>query len=198
LQYQYFRFLECNRVPGIISKAVLSHFEKSCIIKSDRSFYKPGKKYSETDLVIPIGDDNRARRTFPGVTYALILINAIVFFMELAYGEAFIETWSFIPARFLTSPGADFITIFSSMFMHAGWLHIIGNMLYLFIFGDNVEDTFGHFRFLIFYLLCGVAATFAHLAFNTDSTLPSLGPRGLLPEYWQPIFLCSLWRGSPC
>ena len=112
-------------------------------------------------MVIPIAYDNRTRRTFPGITYSLILINAIIFFMELAFGDPFIEQWSFVPALFLANPGADFITIFSSMFMHAGWLHIIGNMLYLFIFGDNVEDQFGHFRFLIFYLLCGVAATFA-------------------------------------
>lgn len=131
-------------------------------------------------MVIPIADDNRARRTFPGITYSLILINVIIFFMELAFGDPFIEQWSFVPARFLANPGADFITIFSSMFMHAGWLHIIGNMLYLFIFGDNVEDRFGHFRFLIFYLLCGVAATFAQLAFNTDSIIPSLGASGAI------------------
>jgi membrane associated rhomboid family serine protease len=131
-------------------------------------------------LVIPIADDNRARRTFPGITYSLILINAIIFFMELAFGDPFIEQWSFVPARFLANPGADFITIFSSMFMHAGWLHIIGNMLYLFIFGDNVEDQFGHFRFLFFYLLCGVTATFAQLAFSTDSTIPSLGASGAI------------------
>ena len=131
-------------------------------------------------MVIPIADDNRARRTFPGITYTLILINAIIFFMELAFGDPFIEQWSFVPARFLANPGADFITIFSSMFMHAGWLHIIGNMLYLFIFGDNVEDQFGHFKFLIFYLLCGVVATLAQMAFSTDSTVPSLGASGAI------------------
>jgi membrane associated rhomboid family serine protease len=131
-------------------------------------------------LIIPIGDDNRFRRTIPGITYSLVLINAIIFFLELAGGDPFIEKWSFIPARFLADPGADFITIFSSMFMHAGWLHIIGNMLFLFIFGDNVEDRFGHFKFLIFYLICGVAATFAQLAFNTDSNIPNLGASGAI------------------
>lgn len=131
-------------------------------------------------MLIPISDDNRARRTFPGMTYSLIAINFIIFFLELAGGDPFIERWSFVPARFIAHPGADFITIFSSMFMHAGWLHILGNMLYLFIFGDNVEDRFGHFKFLIFYLLCGLAATFAQMAFNSDSNVPNLGASGAI------------------
>ena len=131
-------------------------------------------------MIIPISDDNRARRTIPGITYALIAINILIFFIELVGGDPFIEKWSFIPARFLANPGADFITIFSSMFMHGGWLHILGNMLYLFIFGDNVEDRFGHFKFLIFYLLCGVAATLTQMAFNTGSTIPHLGASGAI------------------
>jgi membrane associated rhomboid family serine protease len=131
-------------------------------------------------LIIPISDDNRARRTIPGITYSLIAINFIIFFLELANGDPFIEKWSFIPSRFLANPTADIITIFSSMFMHGGWLHIIGNMLYLFIFGDNVEDRFGHFRFLIFYLLCGIAATLAQMAFNIDSNVPNLGASGAI------------------
>ncbi len=131
-------------------------------------------------MLIPIRDDNRARRTTPGMTYSLIVINFIVFFLELAGGDAFVTRWSFIPERFLANPGADFITIFSSMFMHAGWLHILGNMLYLFIFGDNVEDRFGHFKFLIFYLICGVAATFAQMAFSVNSTIPNLGASGAI------------------
>jgi membrane associated rhomboid family serine protease len=130
--------------------------------------------------MLPIGDENAGRRIFPLVTYTLILINVIVFLIELASGDDFIIRWSFVPARFLANPGGDFITIFSSMFMHAGWLHILGNMLYLFIFGDNVEDAFGHLPFLIFYIICGIAATFAQLAFSTGSNIPNLGASGAI------------------
>ena len=93
-------------------------------------------------------------------------------------GEAFIQRWAFVPRRFLADPAGDFVTLFTAMFMHAGWLHLLGNMLYLWIFGDNVEDRFGHARFVIFYLVCGVAATFAHLAFSADSAVPNLGASG--------------------
>jgi membrane associated rhomboid family serine protease len=130
--------------------------------------------------MFPIGDDNRLRRTFPWVTYLLIAVNFIFFFAELTLGDQFIYDWSFIPQRFLANPAGDFATIFTSMFMHAGWLHILGNMLYLWIFGDNVEDVFGHFKFLIFYLICGTAATFGQMAFNTDSTIPNLGASGAI------------------
>jgi membrane associated rhomboid family serine protease len=131
-------------------------------------------------MVIPIGDDNRGERTIPLVTWSLIVINFIVFFVELSAGDPFIERWSFVPSRFLANPGADLITIFSSMFMHAGWEHILGNMLFLFIFGDNVEDIFGHYRFLIFYLFCGVVANFAQIAINVTSSVPSLGASGAI------------------
>lgn len=121
--------------------------------------------------MLPVGDDNSARRTIPFVTYLLILINVVFFMVELALGEAFIVRWSFIPQRFLGNPAGDILTIFTSMFMHAGWLHIAGNMLYLWIFGDNVEDRFGHVKFLIFYLICGLAATFAQMAFTNQSII---------------------------
>ncbi len=130
--------------------------------------------------MLPIADENAGRRLFPFVTYLLIVLNVIVFLIELVSGDEFIMRWSFVPARFLANPGGDFITIFSSMFMHAGWLHIIGNMLYLFIFGDNVEDAFGHIQFLIFYLICGIAATFAQFAFSTGSSIPQLGASGAI------------------
>ena len=130
--------------------------------------------------MLPISDENTGRRLVPFVTYLLILINVIVFLIELAGGDNFVLRWSFVPARFLANPGGDFITIFSSMFMHAGWLHILGNMLYLFIFGDNVEDAFGHIKFLVFYLLCGVAATFAEFAFTSSSSIPQLGASGAI------------------
>ena len=130
--------------------------------------------------MMPIGDDNSARRTFPLVTYALIALNVLFFLVELSGGDAFIMKWAFVPSRFLANPGADFLTLFTSMFMHAGWVHLGGNMLYLWIFGDNVEDRFGHVKFIIFYLLCGLAATFAQLAFSVGSKVPNLGASGAI------------------
>jgi membrane associated rhomboid family serine protease len=130
--------------------------------------------------MFPIGDDNSSRGTVPLVTYALIALNVLIFFIQLSGGNAFIEKWAFVPSRFLANPIGDFPTILTSMFMHAGWVHLGGNMLYLWIFGDNVEDRFGHVKFSIFYLLCGAAATFAQLAFSTGSNIPNLGASGAI------------------
>jgi membrane associated rhomboid family serine protease len=130
--------------------------------------------------MMPIGDDNSARRTVPLVTYALIALNVLVFFLELMGGEAWITEWALVPSRFLADPAGQFLTLFSSMFMHAGWLHLGSNMLYLWIFGDNVEDRFGHVKYLIFYVICGLAATFAQMAFNMNSNIPNLGASGAI------------------
>ncbi len=130
--------------------------------------------------MFPIGDDNTDRRTVPVVTYALIVLNILFFFLELSGGEPFIQRWAFVPNRFLANPAGDFPTLLTSMFMHAGWLHLGGNMLYLWIFGDNVEDTFGHAKFIIFYLLCGLAATFAQMVFSLSSNVPNLGASGAI------------------
>jgi membrane associated rhomboid family serine protease len=130
--------------------------------------------------MFPIGDDDTGRRTLPVVTYALIAVNVLVFLAELSGGDAFIQQWSVVPRRLLANPAADFPTVFTSMFMHAGWLHLLGNMLYLWIFGDNVEDNFGHVKFLIFYLLCGIAATFAQIMFTSGSSVPNLGASGAI------------------
>lgn len=130
--------------------------------------------------MFPIGDDDTNRRTVPLVTYGLIVLNVLVFLVELNGGGSFIEQWSVVPRRLIANPGADFPTIFTSMFMHAGWIHLLGNMLYLWIFGDNVEDSLGHVKYLIFYLLCGVAATFAQLMFSTASNVPNLGASGAI------------------
>lgn len=130
--------------------------------------------------MFPIGDDNSSRRTVPLVTYALIVLNVIFFFVELNGGDAFIEKWAFVPSRFLANPSGDFLTLFTAMFMHAGLVHLGSNMLYLWIFGDNVEDRFGHLKFTVFYLLCGLAATFAQLAFSIDSNVPNLGASGAI------------------
>jgi membrane associated rhomboid family serine protease len=130
--------------------------------------------------MIPIGDDDSGRRITPVVTYALIAINVLFFLVELSGGDAFIQRWAFVPARFLANPVADFVTLFTSMFMHAGWVHLIGNMVYLWIFGDNVEDRFGHALFLIFYLLCGLGATFTQLMFSMNSNIPNVGASGAI------------------
>jgi membrane associated rhomboid family serine protease len=130
--------------------------------------------------MIPISDDNRMRRTFPAITYGLIALNFLFFFVELGASNAFIVRWAFVPSRFLANPTGQALTIFTAMFMHAGWLHILSNMLYLWIFGDNVEDYLGHANFLFFYLICGVVATFAQLAFNLGSDVPNLGASGAI------------------
>src|SRR5690349_10254174 len=130
--------------------------------------------------MFPIGDDNSARRRTPVVTLALIAINIAVFLLELQRGDAFITEWAFIPARFSNDPSVDLVTLFSAMFMHGGWMHLAGNMLYLWIFGDNVEDRFGHIRFLLFYLAAGLAATFAQYAVNPASAIPNVGASGAI------------------
>jgi membrane associated rhomboid family serine protease len=130
--------------------------------------------------MLPIGDDDSTRRTVPVITYLLIVINVLFFLVELTSGDAFIMKWAFVPRRFLANMAAQFPTLFTSMFMHGGWLHLLGNMLYLWIFGDNVEDRFGHVGFLIFYLICGLAATAAQLVFTMNSDVPNLGASGAI------------------
>jgi membrane associated rhomboid family serine protease len=134
----------------------------------------------EPDSMLPIGDDNSSERTFPIVTFALIALNVLFFFVELSGGDAFVKQWAFVPRRFLANPSADLPTLFTSMFMHGGWLHLGGNMLYLWIFGDNVEDRLGHATFTIFYFLCGIAATFAQLMVSPGSNVPNLGASGAI------------------
>ena len=130
--------------------------------------------------MMPLGDDNSGRRLTPIVTYVLIALNVLVFFLELNNGEAFIERWAFVPSRFLADPVGDFATLFTSMFMHAGWAHLLGNMLYLWIFGDNVEDRLGHALFFVFYIVCGLAATFAQLAISLGSSVANVGASGAI------------------
>mgnify|MGYP001162070055 CR=1 FL=1 len=130
--------------------------------------------------MIPIGDDNSRRQIVPVVTYAIIALNALMFYLELSQGEPFIMKWSFIPGEFTQNPAGEAITIFTAMFMHGGWMHILGNMLYLWIFGDNVEDSFGHIPYLIFYLVTGIAATLAQLFVDPNSMIPNLGASGAI------------------
>jgi membrane associated rhomboid family serine protease len=134
----------------------------------------------EDQPMFPLGDDDSTRRTTPFVTYALIAINVVVFLLELQNGDDFIRQWSFVPARFAADPAGNLVTIFTAMFMHGSWMHLGGNMLYLWIFGDNVEDNFGHAKYLFFYLLAGIAATFAQYVIMPDANIPNLGASGAI------------------
>jgi membrane associated rhomboid family serine protease len=131
-------------------------------------------------MVFPIGDDNSARQRFPFVTYALIAINAVVFLLQLQDGQNFLLHWAFIPANFAQDPAGNAGTLISAMFMHGGWLHLFGNMLYLYIFGDNIEDELGHVPFLLFYLAAGLAATLAQFAYMPGSAIPNVGASGAI------------------
>jgi membrane associated rhomboid family serine protease len=140
--------------------------------------------------MIPLKDDVPSS-SFPFVTIGLIVLNALVFLYQASIGmgseraaEAFIMEFGAVPCRVTGAcavPGdfpSPIATIFTSMFMHGGLFHIAGNMLYLWIFGDNVEDTLGHGRFLLFYLLSGVAAALAQIVMNPDSRVPMVGASG--------------------
>ena len=130
--------------------------------------------------MFPVGDDDSAIRSTAYVTYALVAINVLVFLLELSQGDDFIREWAFIPARFTHRPAGDAVTVLSAMFMHGGWMHLFGNMLYLWIFGNNVEDRFGSMRFLAFYRACGLAATFAQYYFVPHSNVPNVGASGAI------------------
>jgi membrane associated rhomboid family serine protease len=134
--------------------------------------------------VLPLADNN-PRRSTPVVNVALIVANILVFFWEASLGpslERALFGVAFIPARFWYAPFAPFniMTMFVSMFLHGGWLHLGGNMLYLWIFGDNIEDRLGHFRYLLFYLASGIAATLAHAVASPGSRIPSVGASGAI------------------
>lgn len=130
--------------------------------------------------MMPLGDDDSGRRSVPIVTYALIAINVLVFLMELAQPdiEAFLRTWGTVPARIAAGDGL--VTLITSMFLHAGWMHLLGNMLFLWIFGDNVEDAFGHGLYAAFYFICGIAASLAQVLLASDSTIPGVGASGAI------------------
>jgi membrane associated rhomboid family serine protease len=115
-------------------------------------------------------------RTTPFVTIALIALNAVAFLFELQLDaerlQALVDTFGVVPAAF------SWPDVVTSMFLHAGWVHVAGNMLYLWIFGDNVEDRLGHTRYLLFYLCCGAAASLGQIAANPSSTMPMIGASG--------------------
>jgi membrane associated rhomboid family serine protease len=127
---------------------------------------------------IPLRDISRRPVHPPVVTVSIIVINVLVFFLELTGGDAFVQRWSVIPADIVA--GQNWVTILTSMFMHGGWMHIIGNMVFLWAFGPAIEDAMGHLRYLVFYLLGGVVASLAQIAAASTSTVPSLGASGAI------------------
>ena len=127
---------------------------------------------------IPLGDASRRPRNTPVITILIIVINVFVFLQEILYGEKFIDRWSLIPARIVA--GRHLVTIFTSMFMHASWLHIIGNMIYFWAFGPEIEDSMGRIRFLLFYLTGGLIAMMTQVLADPSSTIPNLGASGAI------------------
>lgn len=128
--------------------------------------------------VIPLTDVSRRPASFPAVTAFIILVNALVFALELFAGDAFVTRWSLVPANIVA--GKDWITILTAMFMHGSWSHILGNMVFLWAFGPEIEDLMGRSRYLVFYLLGGLAATAAQIAAGPASTVPNLGASGAI------------------
>lgn len=131
--------------------------------------------------MFPLYDTARTR-TFPLVNLGLILLNALAFFQELQMTPAelqdFIHQWGLVPARLLGNPEGTWLTVFSSMFLHGGWFHILNNMWVLFIFGDNVEARMGGFRYPLFYLMSGAAAGLTQAFILPDSSVPMIGASG--------------------
>jgi membrane associated rhomboid family serine protease len=141
--------------------------------------------------MFPVGDENVKGGPTPIVTWALIALNVGAFLLEVSRPEAalqtFIEAWGVVPREYAAARdlapliAAPFwTTLFTSMFLHGGWMHLLGNMLYLWIFGDNIERAMGPVKFLIFYLACGLAASAAHIMFNLQSPVPAVGASGAI------------------
>lgn len=127
---------------------------------------------------IPLRDISRRPAHRPVITIAIIGVNAFVFILELLGGNAFVQQWAVIPANI--AAGQRWITIFTAMFMHGSWMHIIGNMVFLWAFGPEIEDAMGPFRYVVFYLVGGLVAFGAQIAAMTDSTVPNLGASGAI------------------
>ena len=133
-------------------------------------------------MFFPIGDDQVKGGHFPLISYGFIALNVLIYLLESSMSEpqlnAFIYEYGSIPAE--TVRGQDLFTLFTSMFLHGGWMHLIGNMLFLWVFADNIEATIGSGRFLVFYFLGGLAAHAAHVFFNPGSMIPTVGASGAI------------------
>jgi membrane associated rhomboid family serine protease len=142
--------------------------------------------------MFPIGDENTEGSGVAFVSMGLIALNVLAFLLEInqpseAALQSFIEAWGVVPREFSAGrdlpPGIPYpywSTLLTSMFLHGGWGHLGGNMLFLWIFGDNIEHRIGHVRFLVFYLVCGLAAGLAHIVFNSTSMVPTVGASGAI------------------
>jgi membrane associated rhomboid family serine protease len=142
--------------------------------------------------MFPIGDERVPGGPAPVITIGLIALNVLAFFIELAQPseaalQSFIQAWGVVPREYSTVqdlpptiPLPFWTTLLTSMFLHGGWMHLGGNMLYLWIFGDNLEKVMGAARFITFYLLCGLAASFAHIFFGPGSAIPAVGASGAI------------------
>lgn len=128
--------------------------------------------------MIPLTDDTRRPARFPIVTTSLIVANLVVFLIELSAGDPFVTRWSVIPSHIVA--GQDWITIFTAMFMHASWEHILGNMIFLWAFGPEIEDAMSPVRFLFFYLIGGIVAMLAQVFIDPTSSVPNLGASGAI------------------
>ena len=128
--------------------------------------------------LIPLSDASRRPMRMPVVTPLIVLVNALVFLLELTHGGAFVVKWSAVPAQIVA--GHHWITILTAMFMHGSWSHIIGNMIFLWAFGPEIEDAMGRGGYLIFYLLGGMVAMLAQVAASPHSTVPNLGASGAI------------------
>jgi membrane associated rhomboid family serine protease len=128
--------------------------------------------------LIPLGDASRRPSRIPAVTALIVVVNGLVFVMELMGGDAFVNTWSAIPAQIVS--GHHWITLITSMFLHGSWMHIIGNMIFLWAFGPEIEDAMGRWRYLVFYFAGGIVAMIAQVLSSPNSTVPSLGASGAI------------------
>jgi membrane associated rhomboid family serine protease len=128
--------------------------------------------------MVPLRDASREPSRYPIFTTSIIVVNVVVFLLELMGGETFVKQWALVPADI--SAGHHLITIITAMFMHGGWMHIIGNMIFLWAFGPEVEDAMGSLRYLVFYLLSGTVAFLAQVVAMPHSTVPNLGASGAI------------------
>src|SRR5271157_1857237 len=128
--------------------------------------------------MIPLSDASRRPARVPLVTALIIVVNAVIFLLELMRGESFVMQWSAVPAQIVS--GHHWITILTAMFMHGSWSHIIGNMIFLWAFSPEIEDAMGRGRYLVFYLMGGLVATLAQVLADPHSTVPNLGASGAI------------------
>ena len=146
-------------------------------------------------MLIPLSDDNTGRRGTPYIVYTFIAINLVVFIIQFLQGDKFTLSYAAVPYEIINNtdlvgqrggnlhmpgPSPIWLTLFTSMFMHNGFMHIAGNMLFLWVFGDNIEDNFGSIKFIIFYVLCGLIASFSHILIEPQSVIPTLGASGAI------------------